>query len=414
MILAEALTPISCEEFISEYLGTRYLVVANRPGRFAHVVPWRDINDVLRHLRALGRVVLVRNGVRVPAAAYMSSPNHVETSYVDARKVEKMLAGGASLLVTQVDELLDDVQELAESCEELFRVAVGVNLYAGWRTDNAFDLHWDGHDTVILQVAGRKRWKVYEPTLLRPIGGWEAETPPRPVGEPVWEGVLQDGDLLYMPRGWWHVAYPLDEPTLHLTVGVQHRTGVDLLKWVASEARRRLPAREDVPHLHDQQVQMLYAAKLRELLIGLLADDVVERFMRVVDQDIRVRPRLGLPFTAMGAKVAVDADTPLRLTEGTRLYFESSGDTGTLRFRVGQTDWTCATNVAPALRLLRATRPTTLREMYATVNNTQHPFVHAIVMAMTSAEVLWADPATLNRDRADDQLKTMSDTSRGS
>ena len=52
--------------------------------------------------------------------------------------------------------------------------------------------------------------------------------------------------LLYIPRGWWQtVALPLDEPTLHLNVGVHKRTGGDLARWLAERLSRRevLPAR---------------------------------------------------------------------------------------------------------------------------------------------------------------------------
>ena len=50
--------------------------------------------------------------------------------------------------------------------------------------------------------------------------------------------LLEAGDLLYIPRGWWHVAMPLDEPTLHLTVGVNNLTGADFLRWFADRLRR--------------------------------------------------------------------------------------------------------------------------------------------------------------------------------
>jgi len=42
-------------------------------------------------------------------------------------------------------------------------------MYAGWRTNNGFDLHFDDHDTMILQVFGRKRWQVFNPTRLHPF-----------------------------------------------------------------------------------------------------------------------------------------------------------------------------------------------------------------------------------------------------
>ena len=60
---------------------------------------------------------------------------------------------------------------------------------------------------------------------------------------PLWEGMLEDGDLLYIPRGWWHVATPLDEPTLHLTVGVNNLTKAPICLPGSSN---RLQASEDV------------------------------------------------------------------------------------------------------------------------------------------------------------------------
>ncbi len=69
-------------------------------------------------------------------------------------RLERFLAGGATLSINKVDELFGEVQALAELVEELFRIQLGVYLYAGWRTDNGFDLHWDRHDTIILQISG--------------------------------------------------------------------------------------------------------------------------------------------------------------------------------------------------------------------------------------------------------------------
>ena len=113
------------------------------------------------------------------------------------------------------------ITDIAESLERLFRVRIQVNAYAGWRTSHGFDLHWDDHDVFILQVAGRKQWKVYGMTRKYPLAVDVEPTVEKP-DAPLWEGMLEDGDLLYIPRGWWHVATPLDEPTLHLTVGVNN------------------------------------------------------------------------------------------------------------------------------------------------------------------------------------------------
>ena len=89
-----------------------------------------------------------------------------------------------------------------------------VNLYAGWRTQKGFNLHFDGHDTMILQVHGRKYWKVYRPTRLHPFADdIKMAYVLRTLRV---EGVLENGGMLYLPRGWC-VRPAADEPSLHLT-----------------------------------------------------------------------------------------------------------------------------------------------------------------------------------------------------
>jgi ribosomal protein L16 Arg81 hydroxylase len=388
--LREVLEPLSFEEFVNRYLGKRYLLARGRPGRYANVLPWHELNEALRHVRPHGRVNLVQKGRQVPLESFLTSTREVETAWIKARQAEALLAAGASIMVAQVDELCDGVQELAESCEGLLRIPVGVNMYAGWGTDHAFDLHWDGHDTLILQVSGRKRWQVYEPTLLHPLSG-RNEKPQKPAAEPVWEGVLEDGDLLYMPRGWWHVACPLDEQTLHLTVGLQHRTGADLLKWAAAEARRELNTRMDLPHLQGRDDRTAYAAKLCEVMANVLTDDVVERFMRAMDEEIPIRPRFGLPLSVTGQVTAIGMDTHLRLASGSRLHLAYSSDGRTLTFKAGQTQWNCDASLAPAITALSGTRPTTLRSMCAQLDPVHQPSLRAFVVAMASGGAIWAE-----------------------
>ena len=49
--------------------------------------------------------------------------------------------------------------------------------------------------------------------------------------------VLEPGDLLYIPRGCYHVAVPMNEAALHLTVGVKNPRGLDLLLWIVNRLR---------------------------------------------------------------------------------------------------------------------------------------------------------------------------------
>ncbi len=307
--------------------------------------------------------------------------------------------------INKVDELFPEVQALAESVEELFRIQVGANLYAGWRTDNGFDLHWDRHDTMILQISGRKRWMVYEPTVEHPMDDRLVSQPPKPTAPSVWEGLLEEGDFLYMPRGWWHVAFPLDEPTLHVTLGVRQRTGASMLKWVAAELNKHVEFRRDLPLLESAEAQAAYAQRLRELVAAAVTDDVVERYMRVVEEVVPARPRVCLPDAAMrsasSAPVRLTPDTPLRLTAGGRLYLDppAAGRTVTFRIAGSESDWSCDVGLVPGLRLLRQARATTLREMSGAVEANYRLPLRIFVDTLLARQAIWAEPAGTGAQR---------------
>jgi ribosomal protein L16 Arg81 hydroxylase len=395
MTFDEIIRPLTVREFADTYFGVRYLLAKPGTPRFRALVQWDEINAALRHVRfSPQRLRVVQNAKTLPASAYTFVDDDASGgSSLDARRLEQFLAKGATLSINKVDELFPEVQALAESCEELFRIPVGANLYAGWRTDNGFDLHWDRHDTLILQISGRKRWTVYEPTVEHPMDDRLLTEPPKPTGAPVWEGLLEEGDLLYMPRGWWHVAYPLDEPTLHVTIGLRHRTGATLLRWVAAELNKHVEFRRDLPLLDSPQAQATYATTLRDLLTAAVTDDIVERYMRVVEDAVPARPRVFLPDAAMPTPVRLTPDTPLRLIAGGRLYLDPPKEGRTVTFKIGESDWSCDIGLVPALRLLRQARPTTLRDMTATVEPNYRLPLRIFVDTLLARHAMWSEPA---------------------
>jgi ribosomal protein L16 Arg81 hydroxylase len=393
MTFDEAIEPLTVPEFVARHLGTRYLLAKPGVPRFRGLVQWDEVNQALRHVRfSPQRLRLVQNGKTIPASAFTFVDDDASGgSSLDGRRFERFLANGATLSINKVDELFPEVQTFAESCENQFRIPVGVNLYAGWRTDNGFDLHWDRHDTLILQISGRKHWTVYEPTVDHPLEDRLLTPPPTPTGAPIWEGLLEEGDLLYMPRGWWHVARPLDEPTLHLTAGLRHRTAATLLKWIGAELNKQTAFRMDLPVNGSRDEQAAYAATVRDLVTAALTDDVVEQYMRMVDHEIPARPRVHLPDAAMSKPVRLEPDTPLRLASGHQLHIDPPREGRTVTFAAGGSDWSCDLALVSALRLLRGGRPTTMKEMGAAVEPMYKLPLRMFVETMLARQVIWAE-----------------------
>ncbi|MFL6209533.1 MAG: cupin domain-containing protein [Pyrinomonadaceae bacterium] len=365
--LAQLVGPHRVEEFIAQTWGRAHQHIAGQPGRFAHLLPWAQLNTILRqHRLDFPRLRLARDGSNLPASVYL---RHVRSGRrgstiprLLAPELTAQLKQGATLVLDAVDELCAPLEELAVNLERFFHERVQINAYAGWRTSRGFDLHWDDHDVFILQVAGRKNWRVYGMTRPYPLVD-DVEPAQKPTHEPLWAGTLTDGDLLYIPRGWWHVALPLDEPTLHLTVGIHNRTGLDLLRWLAERLRTSETVRQDLPRFADRSDQRAHAVRLRAELLAACDEELLARYFAEQDELAAPRPQLGLPWSAMPGAPPLADETRVRLLAPRPLDFKTAG--GVCEFVCHKKRWRLAEDALLVLRPLAAGRACTVAELCA-------------------------------------------------
>jgi hypothetical protein len=391
--LADVLSPLSLNDFMSQYLGQTYARIVGIPGRFHDLLTWRQLSESLRTLRVdNNRVVLVRQAKGLPRDTYVQTNKAATAQYLIGHALTKHVSSGATLVVNQVDELFPGIRRLAESCEEAFQVYVSANLYAGWRHDNGFDVHWDSHDTLIVQIQGRKDWTVWKPTRLHPLGGEDVDVAPRPTDPPVWEGKLEAGDVLYMPRGWWHIACPRDEPSLHITLGINHPTGLDLVEWGVKRMRESACARMSVPHWRDEAERIEWLRCLRNALVNVLTDDVLEEFMSAESARAHTRPIVRLPEDAQATTApSLTATSLLRLTKGRRLRLREGARAGLSAFEVRGTRWQCDQRLAPALRLLNHVQPCTLADMQRLTPSDATELLRPLLLGLVLSEVIWIE-----------------------
>jgi ribosomal protein L16 Arg81 hydroxylase len=101
-----------------------------------------------------------------------------------------------------------------------------------------FTTHYDTHGVFVLQIDGKKRWRLYDfmrelPTLAQTFDTCEAV--PGPVRREV---VLEPGDFLYVPRGLAHDAVAENEgSSLHVSVGLFPPLWLDLFGLLLEEAK---------------------------------------------------------------------------------------------------------------------------------------------------------------------------------
>jgi hypothetical protein len=361
--LEEILQPCPREEFLSSSWGITYKHVQGWPGKFSHLLPWERLNEILeQHRLDFPRLRLTRDGQSLAPSAYLrhiTGRGKPAVPRLRHAELTQQLSAGATLVLDAVDELHQPLTELAEGLELFFHERVQINAYAGWRTSHGFDLHWDDHDVFILQVTGRKRWSIHGMTRPYPIAGDSKKD--KPDGEPLWEKTLQDGDLLYIPRGFWHVALPLNEPTLHLTVGVHNRTGMDLLRWATERMRGSEVFRKDLPRFATNEARAAHLSELREEFLAEWSDDVLNRYFNAMDARAAARPRLSLPWSPAEEALPSSPETRVRLLSPRPLNLEVKD--GVIEFTSQKKRWRFSADALLILRRLDERRVCTVTQL---------------------------------------------------
>jgi len=359
----DVITPVSRGSFIAEFWNKSFLHLPGQAGRFQSLLTWDELNSILEQDWLKQPVLrLFQDGSPVVESRYMKQVG--TGSRLDAGGLTACLSQGATLIVSYIGDLAPRIRGLAESCEEALQAHTNANLYAGFRSQKGFDLHWDTHDTMMLQLAGRKRWKVYRPTRLHPLTD-DVAVAPKPTEEPIWDGILEDGDMIYIPRGWWHIAYPLDEPSLHLTFGFETLTGVTFLNWLVGKLRGHPEVRMEVPRLGDEATRKQYVAGLRRLLTDAWNDEILTSFLRDWDSRRYIRPRTGLPFAPARQNAPLTMETRIRLAGKYCLSFERDVGGEIAHFDASGRQWVCSVELIPALETLSGKHSLSVQELCA-------------------------------------------------
>jgi len=235
-----ALTPT---DFRSRYFERAPLlsrrVLQERP------IGWRELNDALNRIEPDERTLALFDRGLVPQSAYTRDGVELgqQRRRLDKLRFYALLRNGATLVLKRFEMHSVESQRLCAEVSRFAGLPTTSNAYLSYTGNGTFGKHWDTHDVFAIQLFGRKRWQVFAPTFALPLSHHTSESFPQTnIGVAQLDLVLEPGDVLYLPRGWWHQAIPLNEPSLHLSVGTYTATLHDYLMWICSRLLPLQPA----------------------------------------------------------------------------------------------------------------------------------------------------------------------------
>ena len=327
--LTALLEPLTMDEFLAGYWLRRHVLCHGAAQRFSGLLSWPILNQILEHhWRETYRFRLARQGRDLDPASYTDEGGL--TKRIRAREVTEQLRCGATLSFDAIDEVHEPLTHLAQSFEAFFRGGTKINIYAGWRACHGLDLHRDNQEIFIAQLDGRKRWLLYGFNTDDVDRGQLREQSIPPAGA-AFDEILTPGDLLYIPRGCYHLAVPMNEPTLHLTIGVKNPREIDLLQWLVDRQRANGAAERDLPCLAGSAERIHYSERARAMLLNGLDADLVAQYLAETGSNCKPRPIFNLPWSATAEGLPPGRDFLVRLTAGAPVDVKSDAGGVVLR-----------------------------------------------------------------------------------
>jgi len=396
------ISPTSLADFYKDYWEKKpFHLKRSDPSYYKSLFSTKAFEKILREQRVL-------YGKNVDVTSYDGKR---ETHNPEGRVFPAVLwdfyNNGCSIRMLNPQTFHNGVWRLCSTLQEHFQNMVGANVYLTPPGTQGFAPHWDDVEVFMLQLEGKKHWKIYNPRS-------KEETLPRfssdnldqdEVGTPVIETVLEPGDMIYMPRGTIHQGNCLsEEHSLHITISAyQLNSWTDLLEKLLPAAltaasqedvefRAGLPrdfllnmgvAHED--RASNGSAREEFIAKVKQLMTKLIEhapiDAACDQLGKKLMRDV-LPPALELSEKARTVvgdgekwnsskntvvnRVEIDPDTSIRLIRSTAVRLVSEEDSVQVFFstentreyhEVGEQSLEVGSDLAPAVEHLITSYP---------------------------------------------------------
>lgn len=279
---ADLLAPLTPEAFARDFRGRKPVHVPGPADKFAFAMSWDQMNAILEQTaiwtpHTLGMVLDKRV---LPPAEYAREGVGRDGRpglLVDFDRVRALIRRGASIVLNEIETLTPGLKRIAEALQHDPGGKVQANLYCSWRKHQAFDVHFDTHDVFAMQITGEKTWRIYQRHFKDPINHpffkqIDQRTNEASKGPLGMEVVMRPGDLLYIPRGFYHEAVAETDATVHISFSIVTMIGLDVISLLFEYGVRDELFRAGLPHPDErggaalEEHLMRLAGRMREIL----------------------------------------------------------------------------------------------------------------------------------------------------
>ncbi|HEX7082269.1 MAG TPA: cupin domain-containing protein [Gammaproteobacteria bacterium] len=233
---------------------------------------WADVDQLLHFLEPRAPVMRIFHHGTVPEHAYTEEFAELGRTRrrLDKPKFYDYMRNGATLQINWLERHSVAAKRLCLAVGRFVGTQTSSNAYLSFAGDGTFGKHWDTHDVFAIQLIGRKRWRIFSPTLPLPLSHQTHDRSGHACpAEPTLELTLEEGDVLYIPRGWWHHVIPLRVGSFHVSVGSYSPT---LFDYIVQTSARYLEQHAGVRRAFSPAAYRETVTEVTRLLSEVLLD----------------------------------------------------------------------------------------------------------------------------------------------
>jgi ribosomal protein L16 Arg81 hydroxylase len=279
---ADLIAPLPEDEFFNSFAGKKPVHIPGAADKFAFAMSWDLMNAILDQNAIWTthtlQLVLDKGVLRPDLYAYEGlARDGNRTPLVDFDKVRALIRQGASIVLNEIETLTPGMKRISEILGRRPGGKVQGNLYCSWQKHQAFDVHFDTHDVFAMQVSGEKVWRIYQRHFKDPINhpAFKVKDPAfnhAHKGALLTEFTMRPGDLVYIPRGFYHEAMAETDATVHMSFSVVPMIGLDVMTMLFEHGVLEDIFRQAVPQPDERggaaldEYLMRLAGRMREML----------------------------------------------------------------------------------------------------------------------------------------------------
>jgi ribosomal protein L16 Arg81 hydroxylase len=287
--LASLIAPVTEEQFRSRYWEQEVLVVhREKPDYYGDLFSLREFDEAITRDPSY---VKIANAPTMKLASYKTEMvKGLESVLADMRD-------GCTLVLDQLHKKDPKLGLLCRALAPDFGHPFQANLYLTPPQGKGFTPHWDNHDVFILQIVGSKKWQIEKERRIYPTKDENMGLEGRELRGEVLSFTLNQGDLIYIPRGFVHAAESGTDASLHITLGL---TGIfleDFLYATIKAAIRRddrLRAVMPIGFMRGAQQDVV------RQVMAVLRDAADETFLNSVMDEFRDKMVRSFPIDVSG------------------------------------------------------------------------------------------------------------------